>query len=66
MRKEPSPQELDALADMLEQIADDLSEDVNTEDLKRHDWLRRIVLASDRIGNAVRYEALDWAKTNAD
>jgi len=65
MRKEPSPQELATLADMLEQIADDLSEDVTTEDLKHNDWLRRIVLASDRIGNAVRYEALDWAKRTA-
>lgn len=65
MNREPSPKELDDLAAMLEMIADDLGEDVSREDLERHPWLRRLVLAADRIENAVRYDALIWAKENA-
>ncbi len=62
MNREPSPKELDNLAAMLEMIADDLGDDVTTSDLHNHPWLRRVVLAADRIQNAVRYDALVWAK----
>ena len=65
MKREPSPQELDDLAAMLEMIAEDVGEDTSREDLERHPWLRRIVLAADRIENSVRYDALMWAKENA-
>ena len=65
MNREPSPKELDDLAAMLEMIAEDLGEDITREDLEHHPWLRRVVLAVDRIENAVRYDALVWAKERA-
>lgn len=65
MKREPSPQELDDLAAMLDMIAEDIGEDITREDPERHPWLRRIVLAADRIENAVRYDALVWAKERA-
>lgn len=65
MNREPSYKELDDLAAMLEMIAEDVGEDISREDLERHPWLRRIVLASDRVQNAVRYDALVWAKENS-
>ncbi len=64
MNREPSPKELDDLAAMLEMIAEDVGEDISREDLERHPWLRRVVLAADRIENVVRYDALVWAKEN--
>ena len=66
MSREPSPQELDNLAAMLSDIADDLGDDITMEDMKRHAWLRKVLLASDRIVNAVRYDAYVWTKEQGD
>lgn len=65
MNREPSDKELDALATMLEAVVDDMGEDITRQDLENHLWLKRLVLAADRIENSVRYDALVWAKESA-
>lgn len=56
-----TPDETD-LAERLEKLADHLGEEISIDDVKRHEDLRRIVIACDRITNAVTYRALEWAK----
>lgn len=41
------------LADALDALAAELAEEITAEDLRRHAWLRKIVLASDAISGKV-------------
>lgn len=52
-----------AIADALDTLRDDLAETISTDDLKHHEWLRRIVVSADDLTNRVEYRALEWAKS---
>lgn len=51
------------LVEKLEAIVADLPEEISLEDLKRNEWLRRLVLVCDRVENQVAYRALEWTKS---
>jgi len=63
-----SKQTLDQLAGDLEILADmcdGLPEMISREDLERHEWLRRVVLAADSISGRIGRVDLSWLKENA-
>jgi hypothetical protein len=51
------------LATKLESLVNDLPETISMEDVKRHEWLRRLVIVADDLANRVDYRALEWAKS---
>ena len=63
MKREPSPAELNAMADNLEALLADMAEVISMDDVKNHEWLRRLVIAADDMTNRVEYRALEWAKS---
>lgn len=63
-----STQTLDQLAGDLENLADmdtGLPEIITRDDLMRHEWLRRVMLAADSISNRIGRDDLSWLKENA-
>lgn len=53
------------IAEKLEKLLAELPETISLEDVQRHDWLRRLVIATDDLANRVEYRAIEWAKTSA-
>lgn len=49
--------------DFILNILKEPPETITLEDVQNHDTLRELVLAADRITNAVEHEALSWCKT---
>lgn len=53
----------EAEAKLLEELIRHIPETISLDDLKHHEWLRRIVVSSDDISNRVDYRAMEWAKS---
>ncbi len=50
------------LINALEKLVHELPGEISAEDVKRHEWLLRLVLLADEIGNATSFQALEYAK----
>jgi hypothetical protein len=53
--------DLEEMAD----LDDGLPEMISRDDLMHHEWLRRLMLATDKISNRIGRDDLSWLKERA-
>lgn len=55
----------DKSLDDLAAVVAKLPEAISLEYVQRHEWLQRLIVIADEIGNRVEYPAHEWAKMHA-